>query len=262
MRVQRVLRSASSMTAVPISIRLVRRADRGQKRERRAELAGRSDGRGSTRRRRRAPRRRQRRSIDCNRASDAVRTSDCGDGGPMAEREESRFFSWQLNVRAARKIAMRRLDGRTPQSVIPRCERSDVKKRSRAHFAHVAPTRSKNFASNAGRRRKQGKRSAEWRIHFRLPRLDEQARPRPGKWDRTPSGAPRRLAAIMHPNSAWAALPGITGCKREDPLRHQCSRHPAVRSRAGRDDALPPAGKSDELHPREPHPLRQSAVTG
>jgi hypothetical protein len=31
-----------------------------------------------------------------------------------------------------------------------------------------------------------------------------------------------------------AALPGTTGCKREDPLRHQCSEHLAVRSRAGR----------------------------
>jgi hypothetical protein len=32
------------------------------------------------------------------------------------------------------------------------------------------------------------------------------------------------------------ALPGITGSKREDPLRHQCSEHLAVRSRAGRAD--------------------------
>src|SRR5271155_6227310 len=39
------------------------------------------------------------------------------------------------------------------------------------------------------------------------------------------------------PDSARAALPGTTGCKREDPLRHQCSEHLAVRSRAGRDDA-------------------------
>jgi hypothetical protein len=31
------------------------------------------------------------------------------------------------------------------------------------------------------------------------------------------------------PGSAQAALPGITGCKREDPLRHQCSEHLAVR---------------------------------
>ena len=56
--------------------------------------------------------------------------------------------------------------------------------------------------------------------------------------DRSPFGAPPRLCAeVIHPNSAWAALPGIAGCKREDPLRRQCSRHPAVRSRAGRDDA-------------------------
>src|ERR1700722_10133656 len=48
--------------------------------------------------------------------------------------------------------------------------------------------------------------------------------------DRTPSGAPLRLCAgIIHPNSAWAALPGITGSKREDPLRRQCSEHLAVR---------------------------------
>ena len=38
------------------------------------------------------------------------------------------------------------------------------------------------------------------------------------------------------PNSAWAALPGITGSKREDPLRRQCSEHLTVRSsyRTGR----------------------------
>ncbi len=52
----------------------------------------------------------------------------------------------------------------------------------------------------------------------------------------------RRSSAVMRqgfsiPNSARAALPGITGSKREDPLRHQCSEHLAVRSRAGRDDA-------------------------
>ena len=51
----------------------------------------------------------------------------------------------------------------------------------------------------------------------------------------------RRSTAVSprfsHPGSARAALPGITGSKREDPLRHQCSEHLAVRSRAGRDDA-------------------------
>jgi hypothetical protein len=69
----------------------------------------------------------------------------------------------------------------------------------------------------------------------KLPRLDGQAQPRPDK--RT-----ARLSALLRghapgiPDSAWAALPGITGCKREDPLRHQCSEHLAVRSRAGRAD--------------------------
>ena len=55
---------------------------------------------------------------------------------------------------------------------------------------------------------------------------------------RSPCGAPlRSCAGISVPARLWAALPGITGCKREDPLRHQCSEHLAVRSRAGRDDA-------------------------
>ena len=49
----------------------------------------------------------------------------------------------------------------------------------------------------------------------------------------------RRPTAVMrrgpYPRTRLrAALPGITGSKREDPLRHQCSQHLAVRSRAGR----------------------------
>jgi hypothetical protein len=68
---------------------------------------------------------------------------------------------------------------------------------------------------------------------IQLPRRNAQARP--GKRDRSPFGAPPRSCAGI-PDSAWAALPGITGCKREDPLRHQCSEHLAVRSRAGRAD--------------------------
>jgi hypothetical protein len=46
-----------------------------------------------------------------------------------------------------------------------------------------------------------------------------------------------------------AALPGTTGSKRENPPRHQCSEHLAVRSRAGRDDAR---SRPDEGH--KPHP--------
>ena len=74
------------------------------------------------------------------------------------------------------------------------------------------------------------KREAERRTahQFQLPRLDAQAQPRPDKRDRSPFGAPPRSCA-GNPDSAWAALPGITGCKREDPLRHQCSEHLAVR---------------------------------
>jgi len=58
-----------------------------------------------------------------------------------------------------------------------------------------------------------------------------------------------------------AALPGITGCKREDPLRHQCSQHLAVRSRAGR--SMPRTARIEVTSPiREPHPPHRSVVTG
>ena len=52
---------------------------------------------------------------------------------------------------------------------------------------------------------------------------------------RGPISGTARLSALLRghapgkPDSAWAALPGTTGCKREDPLRHQCSEHLAVR---------------------------------
>ena len=46
---------------------------------------------------------------------------------------------------------------------------------------------------------------------------------------RSPFGAPPRLSEVFTPARLQAALPGITGCKREDPLRHQCSEHLAVR---------------------------------
>jgi hypothetical protein len=74
-----------------------------------------------------------------------------------------------------------------------------------------------------------------------LPRLDVQAQPRPDKRDRSPFGAPPRSCAGI-PDSAWAALPGITGCKREDPLRHQCSEHLAVRHAPDGLMPKPPAG--------------------
>ena len=62
-------------------------------------------------------------------------------------------------------------------------------------------------------------RGRDWRQRARLSALHHGSR------GRYPSTRPR------------AALPGTTGCKREDPPRHQCSEHLAVRSRAGRDDA-------------------------
>ncbi len=71
----------------------------------------------------------------------------------------------------------------------------------------------------------------------------------------------RRPTAVMRrgalpPTRSRAALPGITGSKREDPLRHQCSQHLAVRSRAGR--SMPRTARicSVSLHLREPLPLR------
>jgi hypothetical protein len=73
---------------------------------------------------------------------------------------------------------------------------------------------------------------------------------------RSPFGAPPRHFAGFHPGSARAALPGITGCKREDPLRHQCSEHLAVRTRAGRDDAQAARERSVSQRSREPPPLR------
>src|SRR3984885_12427672 len=72
--------------------------------------------------------------------------------------------------------------------------------------------------------------------------------------DRSPFGAPLQCF------SARAALPGITGCKREDPLRHQCSEHLTVRTRAGRDDARAACKREvTNFRPQAPLPLRQSA---
>ena len=51
------------------------------------------------------------------------------------------------------------------------------------------------------------------------------------KWSgRARLSAPHRgIRGFLDLGSAQAALPGTTGCKREDPLRHQCSEHLAVR---------------------------------
>jgi hypothetical protein len=54
--------------------------------------------------------------------------------------------------------------------------------------------------------------------------------------------APHRgVRGLLGLGSAQAALPGITGCKREDPLRHQCSEHLAVRHAPDGTMPKPPA---------------------
>ena len=68
----------------------------------------------------------------------------------------------------------------------------------------------------------------------------------------------RRSTAVMRrgsypPTRFRAALPGITGSKREDPLRHQCSQHLAVRSRAGR--SMPRTARKHGVSPRFREPL-------
>ncbi len=96
---------------------------------------------------------------------------------------------------------------------------------------------------------KEGRRSADKRIH-RAASKSDAARVRspvfplredrgPGlhraldlkkmERARSPLGAPPRHPRFLSLGSSWAALPGTTGCKREDPLRHQCSEHLAVR---------------------------------
>src|ERR1700684_3824676 len=68
--------------------------------------------------------------------------------------------------------------------------------------------------------------------------------------------APHRGIRGFGLGSAWAALPGITGCKREDPLRHQCSEHLAVRHAPDGTMPKPPASAVYRRARREPLPLR------
>ena len=74
----------------------------------------------------------------------------------------------------------------------------------------------------------------------------------------SPFGAPPRLCAegVTLRLGFKAALPGIAGCKREDPPRRQCSEHLALRSRAGGDDAQAARMRGARPRFREPLPLR------
>jgi hypothetical protein len=69
--------------------------------------------------------------------------------------------------------------------------------------------------------------------------------------------APHRgIRGFLGLGSAQAALPGTTGCKREDPLRHQCSEHLAVRHAPDGTMPKPPASAVYRRARREPLPLR------
>src|SRR6202042_1666511 len=78
------------------------------------------------------------------------------------------------------------------------------------------------------------------------------------KWSgRARLSAPHRgIRGFLGLGSAQAALPGITGCKREDPLRHQCSEHLAVRHVPDGTMPKPPASAVYRRARREPLPLR------
>ena len=77
------------------------------------------------------------------------------------------------------------------------------------------------------------------------------------KWSgRARLSAPHRGIRGFGLGSAQAALPGTTGCKREDPLRHQCSEHLAVRHAPDGTMPKPPASAVYRRAAREPLPLR------
>jgi hypothetical protein len=78
------------------------------------------------------------------------------------------------------------------------------------------------------------------------------------KWSgRARLSAPHRgIRGFLGLGSAQAALPGTTGCKREDPLRHQCSEHLAVRHAPDGTMPKPPASAVYRCARREPLPLR------
>ena len=121
---------------------------------------------------------------------------------------------------------------------------------------------------------KEGRRSADKRIHqephrkemrrasFLLPpcgRTEAQDFIKPWtSWSgRARLSAPHRgIRGFLGLGSAQAALPGTTGCKREDPLRHQCSEHLAVRHVPDGTMPKPPASAVYRRARREPLPLR------
>jgi hypothetical protein len=101
---------------------------------------------------------------------------------------------------------------------------------------------------------KEGRRSAERRTtgphrkamrraSFLLSPHAERTEAAGTSWSgRARLSAPHRgIRGFLGLGSARAALPGTTGCKREDPLRHQCSEHLAVRHAPDGTMPKPPA---------------------
>src|SRR5580704_14723657 len=116
---------------------------------------------------------------------------------------------------------------------------------------------------------KEGRRSAERRTtgphrkgmrraSFLLPLIAERTEAAGTSWSgRARLSAPHRgIRGFLGLGSARAALPGTTGCKREDPLRRQCSEHLAVRHVPDGTMPKPPASAVYRRARREPLPLR------
>jgi hypothetical protein len=110
---------------------------------------------------------------------------------------------------------------------------------SHPSFAKKTPRKAKPRNSSL-KRREAERREAHHRaasIKMRrtpspvFPLREDRGRRDLKKWSgRARLSAPHRgIRGFLGLGSAQAALPGTTGCKREDPLRHQCSEHLAVR---------------------------------
>jgi hypothetical protein len=141
---------------------------------------------------------------------------------------------------------------------------------SHPSFAHAKkPQRKakpKSVAKNSSLKRREAERRE---AHHRAASKSDAARvlsPSPLRrteaartsWSgRARLSAPHRgIRGFLGLGSAQAALPGITGCKREDPLRHQCSEHLAVRHAPDGTMPKPPASAVYRYARREPLPLR------
>ena len=130
-------------------------------------------------------------------------------------------------------------------------KRSRSREKARAHAEQRTPRKTSlpnKKGGGAPRGAQKGRIDKRCGAHpFSCPPLAEDrgrtGRLGPQKMERarSPFGAPPRHPRFLCLGSAQAALPGITGCKREDPLRHQCSEHLAVRHAPDGTMPKPPA---------------------